>query len=45
MIDWGKAEPEWLEYSTGMFWRDEEQAYGEYRAFLAGLDYRVVSSD
>lgn len=33
------TEPEWVDYSTGFTWRDDEQMYGEYRLFLAGLDY------
>lgn len=33
------TEPEWVDYTTGFVWRDEEQKYGEYRMFLAGLGY------
>ena len=39
MTDEDYTEPEWVDYSTGFTWRDEEHMYGEYRAFLAGLLY------
>lgn len=32
------ADALWEDHSTGFTWRDDEQRYGEYRAFLSGLD-------